>query len=151
MAHEVQLKRRLAATPDEVYSAWTDAKSLSQWMFGLRGGRAETTADVRVGGKFHIDMFDGDGNVYPHDGEYLRLERPRLVELSWISRATDGQRSIVTVEMLPAGDGETDLTLTHRLLPSDESAGRHGQGWSIVFDNLADYVSKSEGAERLTR
>ncbi|MBA2457503.1 MAG: hypothetical protein H0V43_00950, partial [Gemmatimonadales bacterium] len=33
-----------------------------------------------------------EGKTYPHEGEYLRLERPRMIEFTWISEATERQR-----------------------------------------------------------
>ena len=142
MAHEIRITRRLAATPDEVYEAWTDPKSVSEWMIPIPGGSTKATLDPRVGGRFHIDMIGG-GKTYPHDGEYLRLERPRLIEFSWISNATNQQRSVVTVELLPFGKSETELTLTHRLLPTEEAAQSHHHGWSAALDRLPEMLSRA--------
>jgi uncharacterized protein YndB with AHSA1/START domain len=142
MAHEIQLKRRLAASADEVYAAWTDPRSLAEWMRPLPGGRTEATADARVGGKFRVDMYDKEGKLYRHEGEYLRLERPRLVEFSWISDATERQRSIVTVELRSVGENETELTLSHRLLPSERSAQAHAEGWTSILVELAAALNR---------
>jgi uncharacterized protein YndB with AHSA1/START domain len=142
MAHEIRISRRLAATPDEVYEAWTDPKSVSEWMIPIRGGSTQATLDLRVGGRFQIDMM-ADGKTYPHDGEYLRLERPRLIEFSWISNATNQQRSVVTVELSPIGKGETELKLTHTLLPTEESAHDHHNGWSAALDHLPEVLSRA--------
>lgn len=142
MAHEIRISRRLAATPDEVYEAWTDPKSVSQWMIPIPGGSTNATLDPRVGGRFHIVMMGG-GKTYPQDGEYLRLERPRLIEFSWISNATNQQRSVVTVELVPFGKRETELTLTHRLLPTEEAAQSHHHGWSAALDHLPEVLSRA--------
>jgi uncharacterized protein YndB with AHSA1/START domain len=48
MAHEVRLSRRLAGTPDEVYDACTDPKSVMEWMIPLPGGRTTAQLDPRV-------------------------------------------------------------------------------------------------------
>jgi uncharacterized protein YndB with AHSA1/START domain len=68
-----------------------------EWMILLRGGRTKASLEAHVGGRFQIDMI-GEGKTYPHEREYLRLERPRLIEFSWISEATERQRSVVRVE-----------------------------------------------------
>lgn len=135
MAHEIRIARKLAATPDEVYEAWTDPKSVMEWMIPIPGGSTRATLDPRVGGRFHIDMM-GDGKTYPHDGEYLRLERPRLIEFTWISNGTNQQRSIVTVELLPISKDETELKLIHRLLPTEAAARDHNNGWSAALERL---------------
>lgn len=136
MTHQIQLKRKLAATPDEVYEAWTDGPSLSQWMVPIVGGRTEVQADARVGGSMRIDMY-GLSSHHPQVCEYLRLERPRLVEFSWTADPAEPRRSIVTVELKPVGKTHTELTLTHRLLPHEAAAESHQNGWDSGLDSLA--------------
>jgi uncharacterized protein YndB with AHSA1/START domain len=134
MANELRLSRRIAATPDEVFEAWTRAEHVNQWLIP---GAVTTRArmDARAGGRFHIEMIDGEDRN-PHDGEYLRLERPHLLEFSWVSRATQQKRSVVTVELKAAGAGATDLTLTHRLLPDATAVAKHTGGWNLALDKL---------------
>lgn len=140
MEHEIRITRRIAATPEEVYDAWTDPRSVMEWMIPMPSGRATAELDPRVGGRFHIEMM-AEGKTYPHDGEYLRLERPRLIEFTWISTATNQQRSVVRVELRPAANDETELTLTHELLPTEKAAQDHRAGWSAILDRLAESLS----------
>lgn len=142
MADELRITRNIAATPDEVYDAWTDPESIKEWMIPLPGGRTSATLDPRVGGRFRIDM-SGEGKTYPHQGEFLRLERPRLIEFTWISMATNQQRSVVTVELRPLGRGQTELTLTHKQLPTDKAVEEHRSGWSAILDHLAEMMQKA--------
>lgn len=140
MPNDIKITKRLPATPDEVYDAWTDPKSLMQWMTpGTKSCKA--TMDVRIGGKFHIDMID-EKQTYPHDGEYLKLDRPRLIEFTWISPGTQMQRTVVTVELRRVGE-ETDLTLTHKGIPAKDAADQHKGGWTQIVDHLADVLSKA--------
>ncbi len=111
-------------------------------MIPMPGCNTKATIDPRVGGRFHIGMM-ADGQSYPRDGEYLRLERPRLIEFTWISNATNQQRSVVTVELSPIGQGETELKLTHKLLPTEESAQSHHHGWSAALDHLPEVLSRA--------
>jgi uncharacterized protein YndB with AHSA1/START domain len=137
------LKRRLAASADEVYEAWTDARSLSQWMVPIVGGRTEAVLDACVGGKYRIDMFGLSGKS-PQQGEYLRLERPRLIEFTWIADPAATQHSIVTVELTAVSAAQTDLTPTHRILPSEVSAQNHQSGWDSGLYSLVAYVNHPE-------
>ena len=84
MPDGLRITRKIAATPDELYDAWTDPESVMEWMIPMPGGSTRAKLDLRVGGRFQIDMM-GDGKTYPHEGEYLRLERPSLIEFTWIS------------------------------------------------------------------
>ena len=136
MANELRLSRRIAATPAEVFDAWTRADQVSQWMCPSGPGTTRAQLDARVGGRFKIDMTD-KGTVIPHDGEYLRVERPHLLEFTWVSPFTERQRSVVTVELKAAGQGQTDLTLTHKLLPTAKAVDEHTWGWTACLDGLA--------------
>jgi uncharacterized protein YndB with AHSA1/START domain len=142
MPHEVRITRRLVATPDEVYDAWTNPQSVMEWMIPMPGGRTTARLESRVGGRFQIDMVS-EGRTYPHEGEYLRLERPRLIEFTWISMATNRQRSVVTVELRPMADGGTELSLIHRQLPTEAAAQEHRGGWTAALGRLTEMLSRA--------
>jgi uncharacterized protein YndB with AHSA1/START domain len=146
MANEIRLSRRIAATPAEVFDAWTRADQVNRWMCPSGPGSTRAQLDARVGGRFRIDMTD-KGTVIPHDGEYLRVDRPHLLEFTWVSPFTDRQRSVVTVELKAAGRDATDLTLTHKLLPSAKAVDDHTWGWNACLDGLvAEYAEPSKHA-----
>src|ERR1700757_1071569 len=117
MEHELSITRILSATPEEVYEAWLDPRAVAQWMRPIPGGHTEASNDPRVGGGFLIVMH-GNGTQYPTRGEYLRLERPQLLEFTWYPDGHTGEwKSIVTVTLKELGAGRTELTLRHRQLP----------------------------------
>lgn len=132
----VRLERRLPAPPDRVFAAWTDRASLPAWLCpGSVVTRVEEL-DVRLGGRFRIIMQD-DGEDLVHAGEYREVDPPRRLVFTWASPATGGRDTLVTVTLAPAGDGETDLTLTHERLPDADARHKHERGWSNILDKLA--------------
>ncbi len=137
--YQLEVRKTLSATPEEVFAAWTDPKSLEQWMRPGEGFSARAKLDPRVGGKYQIDMISKE-KTYEHRGVYKRLERPKLLEFTWISEGTNQKESVVTVELFDRG-GKTELVLTHRLLPSDEAAKQHKGGWTEIVENLARTLS----------
>lgn len=135
---EVRLQKELAATPEEVFDAWTDPESLRRWMCPGDGIVAHLEAEVRVGGRFRIVMrFDEE--EFEHTGQYREVSRPRRLVFTWVSRATREQESLVTVELTPAGD-RTLLRLTHELLPDAEAAGKHRDGWGSILERFSQLL-----------
>lgn len=131
--HSVTVRRRLPAPRDEVWTLWTTAARMPEWI--LDGGSA--TLDVRVGGQYKLDMHY-EGKAYPHHGEYLEVDPPARLVFTWISEGTQWKPSIVTIE-LAERDGATELVLTHEGLPGEKSASDHEGGWTEIagwLDNL---------------
>jgi len=135
----VVVRRLVSAPPTEVFQLWTDAKRMPDWI--LAGGTA--TLDVRVGGKYHLDMHY-KGKSYPHNGEYLEVSPPERLVFTWISEGTNWKPSIVTIELIERGE-KTEVVLTHEGLPDDaDSAASHEQGWTEILEWLDRLVSVVE-------
>lgn len=128
-APSLTMKRRLNATPAEVYRAWTQPELLARW-FGPENVRAEKAEiDARVGGHYRISMRGSDGQLHHVSGEYHEVvENERLV-FSWAWISTPERVSRVTVTLKPDGD-VTILTLLHEQFYDEAAAGRHVHGWT---------------------
>ena len=135
----VRITRRVHATPEEVFDAWTDPESIRVWMCPGDVSEARARLDARVGGKYQIDMV-GSTATFEHTGEYLVVDRPRKLSFTWKSIPTNNQRTVVTIDLKPISAGETELTLTHEGFPSAESARNHGMGWGAILDKFAEKI-----------
>ena len=145
MSTTLRIVRVLPAPPEEVFDAWTDAGSLAAWMAPGSVRRAVVELDARVGGRFRIVM-QGPDCDHPHEGEYLVVERPRRLVFTWISAATGGLATTVSVELAPHGRGETELTLTHEGLPDEAAGDRHRSGWGDILRKLGASLHGTQGA-----
>jgi hypothetical protein len=56
--------------------------------------------------------------------------------MTWTSKATGGQPTLVTVEFLEAAGG-TELVLTHEGIPSRDVVNLYRTGWSQILDRMA--------------
>jgi uncharacterized protein YndB with AHSA1/START domain len=130
------IERVLAASPAEVFDAWTAPARMADWMSPF--GHAEATVDLRVGGAFLVVMVGADERI-EHTGEYLELDPPRRLVFTWTSPHTGPEPSLVTVELHPHDVG-TRLTLSHERLPS-EVVESHRGGWGSMLERLAGAVA----------
>jgi len=64
-----------------------------------------------------------------------QFDRERLIEMTWVTAATEGVETVVTVELEPQGSG-TKLRLQHAGFPDDESMERHNEAWPHVLAHL---------------
>jgi len=129
---DLTVTRTIAATPSEVFDVWLDPKSPGSPWFGV----AKAIINPAVDGLFyHAVHFEG--HDWAHYGRFIVLDRPRRIQHTWVSEATRGLESIVTLTFGTKGD-TTLLTLLHANVPDDEMGHRHQEGWGFVLGALAD-------------
>lgn len=131
----IRLVRLLSAPPEDVFDAWADPAGMKQWMCPGSISEASAELDVRVGGRFRIAM-RGTTGEHVHTGEYREVERPRRLVFTWVSSGTRGRETLVTIELRPRGTDQTELSLTHELMPDDDAAARHRGGWGDILAKL---------------
>jgi uncharacterized protein YndB with AHSA1/START domain len=76
----------IAAPPERVFQAITDPNQMPLW-WGQQGlyRVTEWKADLGPGGKWQSDGVGADGTTFRVEGEYLEIDRPRLLVHTWIA------------------------------------------------------------------
>ena len=129
--HKAIVRRRMRATREELFDAWTDQEGMRAWMCPGDVVSADVRLDARVGGKLHIVMHS-PGATYEHTGEFRVVDRPVKLAFTWTADNMDGQITLVTVEFLEVSRGETELVLTHERIPRPDVADRYQSGWAKI-------------------
>ena len=132
------VRRVIPVTRHRVFDAWLDPQSLARWMTPAPSTRASVEVDAKVGGKFRIVM-SHPLQEYEHTGEFLVIERPRLLSFTWRSVHTDLRPTVVTVEFLERGES-TEVVLTHRRLPPSQIEN-HRAGWTDILRLLGEVLA----------
>jgi len=140
---KVVIRRRMAATREELFDAWTDPESMRSWMCPGNIVSAEVKMDLRVGGSLLIVM-RGPAETFEHRGQFTVVERPSKLAFTWIAKATDLRPTHVTVEFFEVTRTETDLVLTHEELARDEVRDQYQGGWNQIADRLAQYLERRD-------
>ena len=125
---DVVVERRVAVSPAEVFSYFTDADKWTAW----QGTEAEI--ELVAGGVWRVNV-TGDGFASGRVVEVVENER---VVFTW--GWEEGPPVLpgstrVAIELVPDGDG-TLIRLTHSGLPPD-LVDIHGHGWEHYVSRLA--------------
>jgi uncharacterized protein YndB with AHSA1/START domain len=144
------IERIFAAPVERVFELWTDPLLVAQW-WGIRNCTIPHCAlDVRVGGRWRIDMRTAGGALYRNQGSYVdvvanrRLSytdepdpelrewagKPPGESLHSVTFSADGAKTHVafTVTLASAADRERLLALGIR------------HGWTDSFDRLEQFI-----------
>jgi uncharacterized protein YndB with AHSA1/START domain len=129
------LKRRLNASPQKVYAAWTDPAKLKQWFGPDSGAVARAETDLRVGGRYVVVFYTEDGEEHHVSGAYREVVPNEKLVFTWAWRSTPERESLVTLLIKPDGDGSL-LTLIHEQFFDEAARDRHAFGWTGSLDKL---------------
>jgi uncharacterized protein YndB with AHSA1/START domain len=135
-------KRRLNASPEKVYAAWTEPEKIVHW-FGRADLRPETMRaeiDARVGGHYRINFNIDSDERFEVSGIYREVVPNQRLVFSWAWHSTPERESLVTVTLKPDGAG-TLLTVNHAQLFDEAAREGHERGWLGALDKLEKFVA----------
>jgi uncharacterized protein YndB with AHSA1/START domain len=145
------LRRVLNAPQELAYQVWTSAEHVKLWMQPEPGMQIPfAVMDVRVGGKFRIQMQQTDGEYFTAQGVFREVKPPEKLVYTWDWEKdgsgeefgeTEGKETLVTVEFLKRGD-RTEMIFTHTRFATVETRDSHARGWSRIIDCLVVFLEK---------
>jgi uncharacterized protein YndB with AHSA1/START domain len=139
-ATAIRIRRVLPADIARVFAAWSSGAAMSKWFVCDSTLEPTATADFRVGGKYRVEMRQGDRVVGLASGEYREIKPPHRLVFTWTSEGRIGVRnSLVTIELKRVGL-HTELFLVHDLSLDSPEGQAHAEGWEGCLRNLAGYL-----------
>ena len=143
------LTRMLNAPQELAFKAWTGGEHIQQWMRPEPGMEVPVaTLDLRVGGRYRIQMKTPDGEFFTAVGVFKEVKAPERLVYTWDWEKdgsgeefgeVEGKPSLITVEFLKRGE-RTEMVLTHSRFATVESRDSHAQGWSKIADSFVTFV-----------
>jgi uncharacterized protein YndB with AHSA1/START domain len=133
-----RLSRRLQASREAVFNAWTDAQALRQWWCPEGWRMTEVKMDLRVNGSFRLGMQRIAGGIPVYvGGIFLEVRPPERLVYTWRwENAFAGMpETRIIVEFKDLGP-ITELVLTHENLPEIPICLQHRSGWLTALDRI---------------
>jgi uncharacterized protein YndB with AHSA1/START domain len=109
-----ETRRQLAATPEQVFAAFTDPGRLARWWGPAGFSNHFDTFEFRTGGAWKFTMIGPDGKQYPNESIFVKLEPARQV----VIRHANAPNFELTITLAPAPGG----TLLHWAQAFDDPA-----------------------------
>lgn len=139
------VSQTIRADAERLFRAWTDPEELKHWWRMEETGWvfAGASIDLRVGGRYRLEMTNPEGKTHVAVGVYREIQRPtRLVfTWDWEEESMRVGETLVTVEFKGTGK-QTEVVLTHERFADPARVARHEQGWGQMLRMLDRSVAE---------
>jgi uncharacterized protein YndB with AHSA1/START domain len=119
---DVTVTRLIPGPAAEVFDVWLDPSCPGSPWHGAKDG-------LFYWGHEHARK------IHPHYGRFLRVERGKHLEHTWMSENTQGLETTVSISFESRAGG-TQVTIQHRGLPDDDGGRGHEDGWNYFLGEL---------------
>jgi uncharacterized protein YndB with AHSA1/START domain len=132
------VERDYAASPEQLFRAWTDVATLTRW-FGCGSNLLWDVHiwDVREGGEIFVSL-NFDGKPYEVRGRFLLVDPPRRLRYRWTANET------VDVTIRPRGSGSL-LRIEHSWPPTQDDRSMIDAGWTGAVEQLDAALTSGAG------
>jgi uncharacterized protein YndB with AHSA1/START domain len=141
MPSTIHLHRVLAATPEKVYRAFTEADALVKWLPPNGFSATMHHADIRVGSGYKMSFRNfTTGNSHSFSAEYTEMvPHSRLIHIDRFDDPNLPGAMTVTVTLKAVSVG-TELNIVQEGVPDLIPPEACYQGWQESLINLAQLV-----------
>jgi uncharacterized protein YndB with AHSA1/START domain len=134
----LEVTRVVAAPPEVVFAMHTDPLQLARW-WGPDGFVVPSVElDLRVGGRYRIEMRPPDGDHFFLTGEFIEIDAPSHLAYTfvWEPPDPDDQRTIAALSFREVAPGVTDVVVSHGPFATEQRRALHEQGWTETLERL---------------
>ena len=144
MQNKVYLKRTFNCSPETLFKWLVEPELIVQW-FGPKDTTAGAVAtDVRLNGRFSIELTRDGGQAFTVVGQYSTLEPPHRLGFSFGYQGIDGPESEISMILTSQGK-TTTLQFTQSFeTPPPNMEGRT-VAWNAMFALMGAQIEAQAG------
>ncbi|HEY6629232.1 MAG TPA: SRPBCC domain-containing protein [Acidimicrobiia bacterium] len=143
MSYELRVERLIAATPEEVFDAYTDPVAQQAWFTILDPEMiVENEVDLRVGGKWVSVWGFSPDQMFRETNVFEVVDRPNRLVSTSSGSSPDGMTLETHVEItFEEQNGKTLMTVIQSGFPDEETRDFFASmAWIGAFDRLEAYL-----------
>ena len=138
----VRIERAFAASPEDVFDAWTSPDVMRRWFHPAPDwDTPEAEVDLRVGGKVRVVMRRPDGSEVEAQGEYTLIDRPHRLVMTWTFDDDPSNEQLIELSFSES-EGSTTVLMVNSAISTDERRDAQDEGWSGCFDELERLLAR---------
>jgi uncharacterized protein YndB with AHSA1/START domain len=147
----LKLSRVLHARRETVFRAWSSADHVKRWFAPEGCAVLEAAVEMRVGGKFELNMRSPDGTIHWLHGTFVEIVPDTRLVLDMRIDDSAGApifRAYTELNFADAlGGTQMDVVQTYTLIDLSKAWMVQGapQGWQSTLDNLEKEVVRMQG------
>ena len=132
----VRIERTFAATPEDVFDAWTSPEGRRRWFHCASDwDTPEAEVDLRVGGKVRVVMRRPDAREVEAQGRYTLIDRPHRLVMTWTFDDDPSNEQMIELSFSES-EGSTTVLMVNSSISTDERHDAQDEGWNGCFDEL---------------
>lgn len=140
----IRFRRFVAAPPELLFGAWTEPAQLKRWWGPADWELIVCEVDLRVGGRYRFVHRLPGGQEMGTAGEYLEIQRNRLLRNTFVFDGTPDKSSDDTTEFIavPGGTLVAGTSVHESVAARDEHiAGGMERGMRDTYQRLDEWVA----------
>jgi uncharacterized protein YndB with AHSA1/START domain len=148
--------RQFDVKPERLFDAWINPQMMRKWLMTMEATNKVATCDPRVGGTWEI-VDVRDGVEYRAIGEYLEVDPPHKLVLTFRMPQFNDSVDTLTVKIKPLGKG-CEMVFTQVIRVPHEEGWREAEiaramqeyhdgsqhGWNLMFVGLQQLLKAQE-------
>ena len=132
----VRIERTFAASPEDVFDAWTSPEVMRRWFHCAPDwDTPEAEVDLRVGGQVRVVMRRPDGTQASAQGEYTVIDRPHRLVMTWTFDDDPSNEQLIELSISET-EGSTTVLMVNSSISTDERRDAQDDGWRGCFNEL---------------
>ncbi|WP_168193224.1 SRPBCC family protein [Rhodophyticola sp. CCM32] len=136
---DVEASAVFDTTSERLFHALTTKEICNWWVRPGVFNTQEWTGDIREGGRWGAAGVGG-GQPYQLEGEFLTIDKPRKLTLSWKPVGAPVEPATLICDLEPQVSGVC-LTLRHTGLPNAEICEKTRAGWETSLVRLQEIIA----------